>query len=452
MRWSGRHAEPSMTPKPQRPTRSRSQTLAKQALDAFERFIHIEAASGAVLLLAAIAALIWANTSNESYQHLWHSPLGLSLGGFELSRPLHFWINDALMTLFFLVVGLEIRQEMHAGALSSLRQASLPIAAALGGVLVPALVYLSLTHNSPYGQGWAVPTATDIAFALGLLALLGKGIPHNIRVFLLALAIIDDLVAILIIAFFYSGGLDYLGFVFAALGVGWVLIFQHLGVGNAWAYCLPGALVWFGLLYTGAHPTLAGVVLGLLTPLVAKGAPNLADRLNQLSAQKLAQDPKALLKPLRRLHIAQRELLPPSVRVQAALHPWVAFIIMPIFALANAGVVFEGANLGFSGAGQITLAVMLALVLGKPLGIVLSSFVMVRLGLSRLPAGVDFSGILLVGLFAGIGFTMSIFISMLAFTDSSLLSSAKLGVLLGSVIAALAGLIYGFFYIRAKRV
>ncbi|HWU52675.1 MAG TPA: Na+/H+ antiporter NhaA, partial [Tahibacter sp.] len=245
----------------------RAQALAERAFATVERFLHIEAVSGIVLVMAAAVALIWANSPvADSYDALWHTPLSIGLGGHVFSQSLHFWINDALMTVFFLVVGMEIRREMHEGALSDLRQAALPVAAAVGGVIAPALIYVALNDTSDRLRGWAVPTATDIAFAVGVLALLGRSIPGGVRVFLLALAIIDDIVAILIIALFYSGGLDYSGFAIAALGIALVLGLQRIGVGAAFAYVFPGALLWAGLLQAGVHPTLAGVVLGLLTP------------------------------------------------------------------------------------------------------------------------------------------------------------------------------------------
>ena len=248
----------------------RVQLLAERAFATLERFLHIEALSGVVLLIAAAIALLWANSPlADSYHALWHAPVSFGVGSFVFSQTLHFWINDALMTIFFLVVGMEIRREIHEGALRSLRQAALPMAAAMGGVIVPALIYLALNAQPIRQDGWAVPTATDIAFAVGILALLGRSIPGNVRVFLLALAIIDDIVAVLIIALFYSGGLDYSGFVVASLGVLMVLGFQQMGIGSAYAYVVPGAIVWTGLLMTGAHPTLAGVVLGLMTPVLS---------------------------------------------------------------------------------------------------------------------------------------------------------------------------------------
>lgn len=432
----------------------RAHILAARAFQALDRFLHVEAASGIVLLLAALFALAWANSpAAESYHHLWHMPFSIGLGDFVFQRPLHFWINDALMTVFFLVVGMEIRREMHEGALKDLRQAALPIVAALGGVAVPALVYLALNHSGPGVSGWAVPTATDIAFAVGVLALLGRSIPGNIRVFLLALAIIDDIIAVLIIAFFYSGGLDYGGFFIAAAGIVLILGLQGLGIGSALAYVAPGALLWFGLLMTGAHPTLAGVVLGLMTPvrplrLGEAPADLLARTVQALTGRGGTADPHHMAAPLRQIRRAQREMLPPVTRVQMALHPWVAFGIMPLFALANAGVSIGGVDLSDPAPQGVMLAIGIALVLGKPVGVVGVSWLMVRLGLCRLPPGVTWGGIVLIGLLAGIGFTMSIFIAMLAFGDASLLGAAKLGVLLGSVIAAVAGLSWGVLVVR----
>ncbi len=436
----------------------RAQLLAERAFSTLERFLHIEAVSGAILLLAAACALIWANSPlADGYHALWHTPLSIGLGDFVFSRSLHFWINDALMTVFFLVVGMEIRREIHEGALSDPRQAALPMAAALGGVVVPALIYVALNAEPASRQGWAVPTATDIAFAVGVLALLGRSIPGNVRVFLLALAIIDDIVAVLIIAFFYSGGLQYGGFLVAILGILLVFGLQRIGVGSALAYVIPGAVVWSGLLITGAHPTLAGVALGLLTPVRSipmreQPLDALSRAIGDLPDRKTSPDPGAgqLAGPLRRLRLAQRELRPPVVRVQTALHPWVAFIVMPLFALANAGVTLAGVDLSMPGPQWVMAGVAVALVAGKTVGVIGASWLVVRLGWCRLPPGVSWGGVCLIGLLAGIGFTMSIFIAMLAFADEGLLAAAKLGVLVGSLTAAILGLAWGTVLIRRR--
>jgi len=434
-----------------------TQHLAERAFLALERFLHIEAVSGVALLLAATLALIWANSSAaDSYHAIWHTPVTVGVGSYTVSRLLHFWINDGLMTVFFLVVGMEIRREMHEGALASVNLAALPVAAASGGVIVPALIYLALNGEPPQREGWAVPTATDIAFAVGVLALLGRSIPPNVRMLLLALAVIDDLVAVLIIAAFYSGGLEYLGFAVAAAGIALTLGLQRIGVGSAWPYVAPGAIVWLGLLQTGAHPTLAGVVLGLLTPVRSKPlhepaletATRAVDELTALSGS-AKEESMTLVQWLRELRTAQRELLPPVVRVQMALHPWVAFGVMPLFALANAGVSVGGPDVAEGASNTILLGVILALALGKPLGVLGATWVTVRLGWCRLPDGVSWSGIALVGLLAGIGFTMSIFIANLAFDDPQWLGAAKLGVLIASLVSAVLGLSWGALNFRS---
>jgi Na+:H+ antiporter, NhaA family len=437
----------------------RAQFVAERAFATLQRFLHVEAVGGIVLLVAAAGALIWANsTFAHGYHALWHLPLSLGLGEFAFSKSLHFWINDALMTVFFLVVGMEIRREIHEGALSKLDQAILPVIAAAGGVIVPALIYLSLNADPVRGRGWAVPTATDIAFAVGVLALLGRSIPVNVRVFLLAVAIIDDVIAVLIIALFYSGGLHFSGFVVASLGILMVLGFQRIGFGSALAYILPGTVLWIGFVMMGAHPTLAGVVLGLMTPVrpismrehPLEVVSRVADELRSNDAV-AAKDTHRLELPLRQLRVAQREMLPPVVRVQAALHPWVAYCIMPLFALANAGVSLKGVNLSAGGAQFVILGVGIALVAGKPIGIIGATWLAVRLGWCRLAPGVSWVGVCLVGLLAGIGFTMSIFIAMLAFADENLLNAAKFGVLAGSLVTAVLGLSWGWAYVRRLR-
>ncbi|MBS7702926.1 Na+/H+ antiporter NhaA [Chelatococcus asaccharovorans] len=432
-------------------TPTRAQMLAERAAASIERFIHIEATSGVVLMVAAAIALAWANSPlAHSYHALWHLPVTLGLGDYVFERSLHFWINDALMTVFFLVVGMEIRREIHEGALSDVRQAALPIMAAIGGVVVPAIIYVVLVGQGEVLRGWAVPTATDIAFAVGVLALLGKSIPSNVRIFLLALAIIDDIIAVLIIAVFYSGSLEPAGLFISMGGVALVLLMQWIGVANAYAYVVPAAVLWAGLLYTGAHPTLAGVVLGLMTPVhVARSRERPLDMamkaINDIVALRQAPShaDNGLAPSLKTLRRAQRDLLPPVTRVQMALHPWVAFGVMPLFALANAGVSLDGVDLDAPGAVSVLLGVLLALVVGKPVGVLAVSWLAVKLRLCRMPAGIDMAGLALIGLLAGIGFTMSIFIATLAFADDNLLNAAKLGVLVASVIAATAGLAWG---------
>jgi Na+:H+ antiporter, NhaA family len=411
-RWSGRHVE-SVRPMGHQLSAEdlpRAQFLAERAFTTLQHFLHVEAVSGGVLLIATVAALAWANSPfAHGYHALWHQSLSIGLGEFVFSQSLHFWINDALMTVFFLVVGMEIRREIHEGALSKPDQAILPVVAAIGGVVIPALIFLSFNTDPVRGLGWAVPTATDIAFAVGVLALLGRSIPSDVRVFLLALAIIDDVIAVLIIAFFYSGGLQFGGFIVVSLGILMVVGFQRIGIGFTLAYVLPGAVVWIGFLMTGAHPTLAGVVLGLITPVRSipmqehplKVVSRVAEELRSSDAVN-TKDTHRLELPLRQLRVAHREMLPPVVRVQTALHPWVAYGIMPLFALANAGISLTRVDLS-GGAQFVMLGAAIALCAGKPIGVTSATWLAVRLGWCRLASDVSWGGVCLVGLLAGIG-------------------------------------------------
>ena len=388
--------------------------LSRRLLKPLERFFEIEASSGIVLLAATAAALLWANSRwHASYESLWHVTIELSLGAHHWAASPHFLVNDGLMTIFFLLVGLEIRRELHDGALSSGRAAVVPIVAALGGMLAPALIYLAVA-GPEVRRGWAIPTATDIAFAIGALTLLAKRVPPSARLLLLALAVIDDIGAILIIAFFYSSGIDVLGLWIAAGGLGGVWLFQRLGIRSMLAYLLAGLVIWIGLHAAGLHPTLSGAILGLLVPVQAP--------------------------PLR---AATRELRAPAERLQLALHPWVAYGIMPLFALANAGVALEGVTFTAPGVVALTIAIVLALVLGKPLGIALCTWLATRSGFSALAPGLDGRGVLLVGCFGGIGFTMSLFLATLAFDDPTLLAAAKVAVLLGSALSGIGGFVLG---------
>jgi len=392
------------------------------------RFISVEAASGIVLLLAAALALAWANSPwAGAYQALWQLRLPLALPGVLPAQDLHFWVNDGLMTVFFLVVGLEIRRELHEGALSDPKVATLPAMAALGGVAVPALLYLLVNALAAGAEplarrGWAIPTATDIAFAVGVLSLAGKAVPPAVRMLLLTLAIVDDIVAIVVIALFYSSSIRAAGLALGAAGVLAALTLQRLSVRSGLAYLLPGALVWLGMLHAGVHPALTGVVLGLLTPVTVTFG-------RELRAAHPQSPPGAAEAPV--------------VRMQDLLHPWVAFGIMPLFAVANAGVALAGVDLGAAAPRAAAGGIVLGLTLGKPLGIVLASFAAVSLGLCALPKGARWSHIGLLGVMGGIGFTMSIFITELAFDDTELVATAKFAVLIGSALAGTIGIILG---------
>jgi NhaA family Na+:H+ antiporter len=414
-----------------------------------ERFLRIEAASGLLLMLAAALALAWANSPWASaYSDFWHTVVGVRLGPLEFERSLEWCVNDGLMVIFFFVVGLEIRREVHCGELSEWRRAAVPAAAALGGMLVPAALYLLIAGAPETRSGWGVPMATDIAFAVGILTLLGKRVPAALRVLLLAVAVIDDLGAIVVIAVFYSSGIQLTGVLVAALGFAAVLVLQRLGVRSKLAYVPVGIVAWAGTYAAGVHPTIAGVAIGLMTPVrawlgaqgfvvgVRREIKHLEDAAPaSLSAHELAGS-------LRHVDAARREALSPAESLIQSLHPWVAFGIMPIFALANAGVAIGGGS-DAPTSSTIELAVALGLVLGKPLGVLLACFLALKLGLGRLPSGVTWRHLLVLGTVAGVGFTMALFIAQLAFTDAAMLSAAKLGVLMASAVAGVLALVLG---------
>jgi NhaA family Na+:H+ antiporter len=379
-------------------------------LDPVERFLAVESSSGIVLLVAALLALIWANTSwSPLYQRIWHIPLGITLGGLSFQHDLRFWINEGLMAVFFFVVGLEIRRELRVGELRDRRRAALPIVAALGGMLAPALLFLALNVGGPAARGWGVPMATDIAFAVGVLSLLGKRVPPALRVLLLTLAVVDDLGAILIIALFYSSSLSVLGFLVAGAGIAIIVLWRKLGLRAPTAYLIPAVIVWAGAIEAGIHPTLAGVAVAFLSP-----------------ARAWYGD-----------------------RLEHGLHRWVAFGLMPLFAFANAGVELGSAS--FAGAGpKAFLGVGLGLLVGKPLGILALSWAAVRTGLAALPRELRWADLLVLGLVAGIGFTMAIFIAGLAYPEGQLLETIKLAVLSGSALSAVLGLALGRLLLRRE--
>ena len=410
-----------------------------------QRILEIEAASGIVLLVATAIALTWANVWTDSYSALWHTPIGGRIGPWSYEQPLHFWVNDGLMTVFFFVVGLEIRREIFEGELETLKKAALPLAAALGGMLVPAAIFAALNSSRAGSSGWAIPMATDIAFAVGVLTLLGSRVTSAQRVLLLALAVIDDIGAIVVIAVFYSSGLSLEGFAIATAGIGAVLVMRAAGVRTPLLYLIPGIVVWAGFLKSGIHPTIGGVLLGMLAPVRPWFGPSGFAATTQQQLERLPEnDRHALLSSLDRINQARREAVSPVERLIHGLHPWVAFVVMPIFALANAGVVLGGAD--FSGDYLWLFAgVVAGLVLGKPIGIFAASLGASRAGIATRSEDITRSGLLLVGMVGGIGFTMSLFIAQLAFPPGPLLDTAKLAILVGSGAAILVGLTFGMF-------
>lgn len=407
------------------------------------RFMHIESASGIVLLACTLLALVLTNTAAADwYQAIWHTPIVLQIGSFKLEAhgqpfTLEHLINDGLMTIFFFVVGLEIKRELVMGELRDPKRAALPALAALGGMMAPASIYLALQFGRPGEPGWGIPMATDIAFVVGFLALLGKRVPAGLKIMLLSLAIVDDIGAILVIALFYSKGLSFVMLGLAAAGFALIWFFNRIGVRRVPIYVFMGVLIWLAVFESGIHPTVAGVLLGLLTPASAWFGDKalsevVGDIFEKLQTDVLQGDERH--EAIDRLSQTSSEDLSPLQRLEAGLHPWVAFGIMPLFALANAGVPIDPTAI----ADPIAAAVIAGLVLGKPIGIVLFSWLGVRLGLARLPTGVDWKVLFGGGCLAGIGFTMSLFIASLAFADARL-AAAKIGVLAGSTLSAVLG-------------
>lgn len=427
--------------------------VVKRALEPVERFLAIEASSGIVLLLAAAVAIVWANSPwRDSYAALWHTPIGLRVGPFSFERDLHFVINDGVMTIFFFVVALEIRRELHHGELSEWRRASLPVAAALGGMIVPATVYLAVCFGLPSARGWGIPMATDIAFAVGVLTLLGARVPPAIRVLLLALAVIDDIGAIVVIATFYSSGFAPVGLLIFGGGLLGIMIMKAVGVRSPWLYVLPGIGAWAGAYAAGVHPTLAGVAVGLMTPvrpwLPREKFVEHAEASLDAARQEDDLDERALLPHLDRLKLVRREAVSPVERLQHDLHGWVAFGAMPLFALANAGVSLGDAD--YSGESlRVMGGVTLGLALGKPVGVLGFAWVATRVGLARLPLGTSWTQLAIVGVVSGIGFTMSIFTAGLAFPEGMNLEIAKVGVLLASGMAAIVAYSLGLVTLPA---
>jgi NhaA family Na+:H+ antiporter len=422
--------------------------VARRVVSPVERFLSIEASSGILLLGAALVAAVLANSPlRHLYQAVLHTPVAVRIGAVSLQADLHFLINEGLMTVFFFVIGLEVRREVHSGELSQLRRAALPVVAALGGMIVPAVIYLAVNQGRPSARGWAVPVATDIAFAVGVLALMGRRVPPGLRILLLALAVVDDLGAIVVIATVYSSGVSPPGLLIAGVGVAALLGLQKLGVRSAAAYILPAVVIWAGAQVAGIHPTLAGVVIGLLTPVRAwYGRGEVLEQasasLQTVRDRGVGERGRDLLLHLQGLDTARREAVAPVERLEYQLHGWVAYLIMPLFALANAGVPLAGAS--FTGDGLwVFIGVTAGLAAGKPLGILSFSWLGTRLGLTVLPDGARWRDMLVVGQVAGIGFTMALFISALAFTPGPLLETAKLAVLCGSVLSAAASLLFG---------
>ncbi len=415
-----------------------------------EEFIHRETTGGLLLMLCTVVALVIANSPfAHSYHHLLEIPFGISLGGLTLEKSLHHWINDGVMALFFFVVGLEIKREVLVGELADPRAAALPILAAIGGMITPALLYTLITPSGPAAEGWGIPMATDIAFAVGALVLLGRRVPHGLISFLVALAIVDDLGAVVVIALFYTDQLNMLALAAAAAMMALLILANLAGIRRPTPYFILGALLWLAMLQSGIHATLAGVLTALVIPARSKIDPyRLGQQVRSLmdeyegqakpgNTMMPSEEQRSLLQALERGVIAT---MTPLQRLEHSLHLPVAFVIVPLFALANAGIPLEFSTLSATLAHPATFGVMVGLVLGKLIGIAGVSWLALRLGIGRLPTGTTLSHLVGAGLLGGIGFTMAIFIAELAFVgQAELLLAAKTGVLFASLAAGVGG-------------
>ena len=413
---------------------ARRATPARSLPTVVQRFMRTEASGGLVLLAAAVVALVWANSPwSAAYDRLWHTRFVVQLGGFRLDEDLRHFVNDGLMALFFFVVGLEIKREVVRGELANIRTAALPIAAALGGMILPALLFTAVNAGGPASSGWGIPMATDIAFALGVLTVLGKRVPAALKLLLLTLAIVDDIGAIVVIAVFYSEGIDGAALFFGVAGV--ALAFGLLKARVDWPplYILVGIATWYATYRSGVHATIAGVALGLITPARPLAPTETVSRW----ARDLSDAPSAA--EVRQMTVIARESVSPAEHLEERLHPLTSFVILPVFALANAGVELHVNIFDSSGAAAVATGIALGLVVGKLAGILLAGWLAVRLRIAALPAGVSWGHIVGVAALGGIGFTVSLFITELAFETDALVDAAKVAVVGASVLAALLG-------------
>jgi NhaA family Na+:H+ antiporter len=436
--------EPTETDEGLRVPWSRSQrAVARRIVQPLQSFLEAEASSGILLLGAAAFAIAWANSPwNATYEDLWHTVLTLRIGDWVVREDLRHWVNDGLMALFFLVVGLELKRELLTGELRDPKAAALPVIAAVGGMLVPALIYLALNASGEGSRGWGVPMATDIAFALGVLTLAARSAPPSLKPFLLTLAIVDDIGAIIVIALFYSGGVKMDALLVAAGLVAVTIALQRFDVRAGFVYVTLGVAVWLAFYQSGVHPTIAGVILGLITPAVPFQRPRAVSAEAVRTAESTVDDPEppdADAPQWLRLASFSREAVSPLARAEAALHPWTSYVVIPIFAFANAGVALSTGALAEAATSPITLGVVLGLVVGKVVGITLASEIAVRTRLGRLPTGCGRRQMLGVSAVAGIGFTVSLFVAELAFAASVIADEAKIGILVASLVAGVLG-------------
>jgi NhaA family Na+:H+ antiporter len=430
--------------------KEQTKEIAKIVLSPFERFLKRQSSSGILLLIASVIAMLWSNSSfSDMYFDIWNNKLTLGHGAFRVSEPLILWVNDGLMALFFFVVGLEIKREVMAGELSTIKDLALPLTAAIGGMVVPAIIFVLVVVNTEMAKGWGIPMATDIAFSLGILSLLGTKAPIGLKVFLTALAIVDDIGAILVIAFFYSNDIQWI-YLQVAGGLFLVLlIFNYFNLRIVALYFIAGFFVWFCFLKSGVHPTVAGVLVALTIP--ARRKTKMKDFIAQteFSLMKFKNakwpDSKVLLGKEQISAVdciveSAKKVRSPVQKLENSLSNFTANLVMPIFALANASIVIVADE--FNLLNRVTLGVGLGLLLGKVVGVSLFSWLIVRLGWARLPTGVSWTQIIGVGFLAGIGFTMSLFVTNLAYANAEVINASKIGIVIGSLLAGTIGFIF----------
>lgn len=432
----------------------------QQNASMFQHFLHSQVGSSLILVFAALLALAWANSQwGDLYQHIAHLPIGLHVGEVIYQHSLAHWIKDGLMVIFFFVVGLEIKREMVVGELSTVRRAVLPVTAAVGGAVIPALLYLMLVGDGPEVKGWGVPMATDIAFALGLLALFGKRVPLGLKVFLMALAIVDDMLAVLVIALFYTNQIDLLMLFLSGFAIVLIAAASHFKIRSMWVYLPLFVLAWATMEASGVHATVAGVLVALAVPVRSMINPQQYLKSSRRNLEMLANSnitQESLNKHPEQRHVVREllymseKMMPPGIWLESHLHGLQAFIILPLFALFSAGVVVEASTLE-NFPSDISLAIIVGLVVGKQIGILSACWLTTHLGYAELPDKVNWGMMWGASALAGIGFTMSIFISELAFVDEGLLADAKIGVMVASLIAGTIGYIILNKFLPKKR-
>ncbi len=439
----------------------RRRDITPHIIRPFNQFLKKEASGSLVLMGATLVALVWANSGiSETYHRLWQTHLGVTLGQWQVELSLREWINEGLMCIFFFIVGLEIKREILVGELSSPKKALLPVAAALGGMIVPAGIYYLINRGQIGITGWGIPMATDIAFALGVLYVLGPRVPTGLKVFLSALAIADDLGAVAVIALFYSKGIVVQNLLISLAIVVIIGIASYFWVRNTLFYAIMSILLWLSIIGSGVHPTVAGIIVAMFIP--AKGRIDTDSFLREVNGYlQIFSCPtdgcgetilinQQHLSAVQSIEMACHEVETPLQRLEHALHPWVAYVVVPLFALANAGLSLKGMNVTALVGSDVTVGIFLGLLFGKSLGISIFTYLAVRVGLSELPERVGWRHVVGVSMLAGIGFTMSLFIAMLSFKDQALLTQAKFGVFGASLLAGLVGALWLAVVTRQK--